>query len=189
MENLTLDGQGQLGQTVTGITNGFSQNGTFVNHVSLYQVFGTGLLVEASNGGNASSSGPYSNITFDTGTSAVPTSTVCAQILNLTSTHGIHSLTCKSESNDANAAVLLDSSNNSIEDVRIVGFYDGIRVGYNHAALSNVLMNVYGDTDRKLLSLVSHTGKRDSHNRQYRKRPQCDGSGERRRRAHDDDPG
>ena len=32
--------------------------------------------------------------------------------------------------------------------MRIVGFYDGIRVGYNHAALSNVLMNVNGDTDR-----------------------------------------
>jgi hypothetical protein len=52
----------------------------------------------------------------------------------------------ESESNNANAAVLLDASNNSIEDVRIAGFYDGIRVGANATAQSNVLFNIIGDT-------------------------------------------
>jgi hypothetical protein len=61
-------------------------------------------------------------------------------------TRGIHGLYCHSETNDAPAAVFLDSSNNSIEDVAIVGFYDGIRVGGNGSAQSNVLLNVIGDT-------------------------------------------
>jgi hypothetical protein len=120
VENLTLDGQGPLGQTVNGIANAYSQDGSYVDHVSLYQILGTGLAVS----GIASNSGPYSNITFDTGGSSGLPGTVCASINGVGGTHGIHGLSCNSETNDANAAVLLDSSNNSIEDVRIVGFYD-----------------------------------------------------------------
>ena len=44
------------------------------------------------------------------------------------SSRGIRGLTCETATRDANAAVSLDSSNNSITDVRIVGFNDGIRV-------------------------------------------------------------
>ena len=146
VENLTLDGQGQ---SINGITNAYSQDATSVNHVSLYQIRGVGLLIEqGSSGGNATNSGPYSNITFDTGSYQGTTGTVCAQILNAGSTHGIHGLSCAAETNDAPAAVLLDSSNNSIEDVRIVGFYDGISVGKNAPAQSNVLLNIIGDTAR-----------------------------------------
>jgi len=140
VENLTLDGQGQ---TINGIVNSNSQTGSYVDHVSLYQILGTGLLAES----NANNSGPYSNITFDTGGSSGLASTVCAQILGLSGTRGIHGLSCNSETNDALAAVLLDSSNNSVEDVRIVGFYDGIRVGANANAQSNVLVNIIGDTN------------------------------------------
>lgn len=140
LENLTLDGQGQ---SINGIVNSNSQTGSYVDHVSLYQILGTGLLAE----GNANNSGPYSNITFDTGGSSGLASTVCAQILGLSATRGIHGLSCNSETNDAQAAVLLDSSSNTLEDVRIVGFYDGIRVGANGDAQSNVLVNVTGDTN------------------------------------------
>jgi hypothetical protein len=65
LENLNLDGQGQMinGQAINGIVNGFSQDLSYVDHVSLYQIIGTGLSVT----GNANNSGPYSNITFDTG--------------------------------------------------------------------------------------------------------------------------
>ena len=63
VENLTLDGQGPLGQTVNGIANAYSQDGSYVDHVSLYQILGTRLAVS----GTASNSGPYSNLTFDTG--------------------------------------------------------------------------------------------------------------------------
>jgi hypothetical protein len=141
VENLTLDGQG--GSAVNGIANANSQDVSYVNHVALYQILGTGLAVA----GYATNSGPYSNITFDTGGSSGLPLTVCASINGLSGTRGIHGLSCNSETNDANAAVLLDSSNNSIEDVRIVGFYDGIRVGANAPAQSNVLFNIIGDTN------------------------------------------
>jgi len=123
VENLTLDG---LGQSLNGIVNANAQTGSHVDHVSLFQLLGTGLSLS----GNASNSGPYSNITFDTGGYSGVPSTVCASINGLNGTRGIHGLTCISQTNDAQAAVLLDSSNNSLEDVRIVGFYDGIRGGW-----------------------------------------------------------
>ncbi|MGA8491565.1 MAG: hypothetical protein WB711_14155 [Terriglobales bacterium] len=139
VENLNLDGQGQA---INGIANGFSRDLSYVDHVTLYQILGTGLSVL----GNASHSGPYSNITFDTGAYSGVSATTCASINGLTDTRGFHHWSCKSETNDAAAGILLDSSNNTLEDVRLIGFYDGIRVGANATAQSNVLLNVYGDT-------------------------------------------
>jgi hypothetical protein len=151
VERLTLDGKAQ---SIDGIINQLSQSNTYVDHVTIYQVMGTGLLISGTSGGSASNSGPYTNITFDTGIYSGTNSTVCAQISNvsggLTGTKGIHGLRCKSENQDAPAAVLLDASNNSIEDVTIVGFFDGVLVGKNAAAQSNLLLNIIGDT-----SLVS----------------------------------
>ena len=140
VEHLTLDGQGQ---SINGIVNTNAQTGSRVDHLGLYRILGTGLSVS----GQASDSGPYSNITFDLGGVSGATSTVCASINGLTGTRGIHGLNCIAENSNPQAAVLLDSSNNSIEDVRIVGFYDGIRVGANNNAQSNVLLNVIGDTN------------------------------------------
>lgn len=143
VENLTLDGQGQ---TIDGIDNGFAQDLSYVDHVGLYRILGSGLAIS----GTANNSGPYSNINFDLGGDSGTSSTICASInglSGLSGTRGIHGLTCISESNVPPAAVLLDSSNNSIEDVRIVGFYDGIRVGANANAQSNVLRNIIGDTN------------------------------------------
>lgn len=143
VEQLTLDGQAQA---VHGIENRFSQANTYVDHVTLYQILGTGLLISSSGTSSATNSGPYTDITFDTGGYSGAPSTACAQIIGTSGTRGIHGLKCKSETQDANAAVLVDASNNSIEDVTIVGFYDGILVGANAAAQSNVLVNIIGDT-------------------------------------------
>jgi len=56
-------------------------------------------------------------------------------------TRGIRGLTCKS--NYSPVAVLLDSPNNLIKDVRIMeGLDDGIRVGSQATAQSNLLMNI-----------------------------------------------
>ena len=140
VEHLTLDGQGQ---SINGIVNTNAQTGSSVDHVGLYRILGTGLSVT----GQANDSGPYSNITFDLGGFSGTQQTVCANINGQAGTRGIHGLNCISENNDPPAAVLLDSSNNSIEDVRIVGFYDGIRVGANNNAQSNVLLNIIGDTN------------------------------------------
>jgi hypothetical protein len=139
VENLILDGQGQ---TVNGIANPISQDLSYVDHVSLYQILGIGLSVT----GNANNSGPYSNIIFDTGTAAGDPSTTCAQIKGVTNTRGLHGITCISRTMDAENAILLDASNNSLEDVRIIGFVNGIVVGSQATAKSNVLFNVYGDT-------------------------------------------
>ncbi len=143
VENLTLNG---LAQSVDGIVNQYAQSNSYVDHVSIYQILGTGLLISDSGSSSASNSGPYTNITFDTGGYSGAPSTACAQIIGTSGTRGIHGLKCKSETQDANAAVLVDASNNSIEDVTIVGFYDGILVGANAAAQSNVLVNIIGDT-------------------------------------------
>lgn len=99
VENLNLDGQGQA---INGIVNAFSQNLSYVDHVSLYQILGTGLSVS----GNASHSGPYSNITFDTGAYSGVSATTCASINGLSDTRGLHHWSCKSETNDAAAGIL-----------------------------------------------------------------------------------
>jgi hypothetical protein len=142
VENLRLDGNGVIlnGIGINGIVNQYSGDLSYVDKVSLYQILGTGLLVST----NANNSGPYSDITFDSG--SFPAVGPCVSIYSLSSTRGIHGLTCISPSTEALAAVLLDSSNNTLADVRIVGFYDGISVGKNNPAHSNVLRNVYGDT-------------------------------------------
>lgn len=46
----------------------------------------------------------------------------------------------------APAAVLLDSSGNSLEDITVIGFYDGVRIGSDSNAKEDVLINVIGDT-------------------------------------------
>jgi hypothetical protein len=117
VERLTLDGQATA---IDGILNQYSGNNTYVDHVTLYQILRTGLLIS---GSSAANSGPYTNIVFDTGGYSGNSSTVCAWINGTGGTKGIHGLRCKSETNDAPAAVLLDDSNNSIQDVTIVGFY------------------------------------------------------------------
>jgi hypothetical protein len=93
VENLTLDGQSQ---SINGITNQLAGDPSPVNHVSLYRIVGTGLLVSDS----ANNSGPYSNITFDAGGLSVQ-GTVCAQILNTSSTHGMTKGTFYSGGNSA----------------------------------------------------------------------------------------
>jgi len=140
VERLTIDGNSLF---LHGISNLYAQNNTYVDHVTLYQILGTGLLIS---GPSAQNSGPYTNITFDTGSTPVTTSTACAQIIGTGGTKGIRGLMCESETNDAPAAVLLDDNNNSIQDVKVVGFHDGVLVGSNAAAQNNVLVNIIGDT-------------------------------------------
>jgi len=78
VEKLILNGQGI---SVNGIVNSNAGDDSYVDHVSLYQIRGVGLLVE----NNATNSGPYTNILFDTsGTYAGTSATVCAQIPNVT---------------------------------------------------------------------------------------------------------
>ena len=151
VEKLVLDGQGQ---TVVGISNPLAQTQSYIDQVSLYQILGTGLQIS----GSANNSGPYTNIKFDTGpTYPAASSTICVQI-EVSGTRGVRGLSCNvSTSSIANAAVLLDSSSNSIKDVTTVGFKDGILVGGNARATSDVLINVISDTQNPCKIACSFT--------------------------------
>jgi hypothetical protein len=149
LESLTLDGAGTAsnGQVVNGITNSSCGYQSYVDHVWLYRMLGTGLSVAP----GAEHSGPYSDITFNTADASASTlaSTNCAS-LSASGTHGIHQMTCTIGSPTANAtsAIKLDGSNNSLVDIRVEGFINGVLIGSSGDAVSsNVLKNVDGDSN------------------------------------------
>ena len=74
VENLMLNGNlvGGAGQNINGIEN-FTAQSSYVDHVTFFQILGIGLQVSAQN------SGPYTNITVDTGSSALTTSSCASQ--------------------------------------------------------------------------------------------------------------
>jgi hypothetical protein len=152
VENVMLNGNGRA---IHGIVNANAGELSYVNHVSLYQILKTGLNISAQD------SGPYSNINFNTGTASAGQTTVCAQISGV-QTQGIHGLTCVSNGSPS-AAVLLDASNNSIEDVSIDGFIDGIVVGENANAQSNVLFNIQYPGAVGLLNLIHICGNNNTY--------------------------
>jgi hypothetical protein len=135
IEDLSLDGNGNA---IGGIINGQAQELSYARRVNLYRLTGVGLKVW----NNAVNSGPYSQIRFDTGSSATSASgTICAQILQ--PSRGVHGLTCISN-NTPQAAVTLDTSNTSIEDVQVQGFINGVLIGKTSPAQNDVLINISG---------------------------------------------
>jgi hypothetical protein len=142
IEDLALNG-GSSGGTMNGIVNGQSQDMSYVHRVNMYQIGEIGLKVWNS----AQNSGPYSDISFDTGSGTVAGGgTVCAQIL-VSSTRGLHRLNCSSEGSTIPIlAVQLDSANNSLSDISVQGFGDGVVVGSSQSASSDVLFNITGGT-------------------------------------------
>jgi hypothetical protein len=82
VEHLTINGNAQ---TVNGIENDNCGLHCYVEHVTMYQVLGTGLKVS---GTNATDSGPYSNITFDVGGTS-DASSQCAWIIGTSGTRGM----------------------------------------------------------------------------------------------------
>jgi hypothetical protein len=119
-----------------------------VSHVTIYRIVDYGLNVYTNNDPstfNAANSGPYSNITFDTGTATTGSGTFGAY-LNF-STRGIQGMTCTTGSAPVSTATCIDVAypGNSVEDVRIEGFSTGVAV----AASDTVLMNIDGDTNPK----------------------------------------
>jgi hypothetical protein len=140
---------------LNGIVNQYGGTSSFVDHVNIYHVLGTGLVI----GGSASDSGPYSNIAMSAGASCVapggsPPSTSCVHIGDSTfgspgSTRGVHGLTCTCEGSGtaggtAQVAVAVNSSNNTLEDMHFEGYIDGIELGYQGNAQNNVILNVNG---------------------------------------------
>jgi hypothetical protein len=140
IKNLVLDGNGD---TINGINDVVAGSGALVDHVGLYRIGGTGLLIGGLNTSQAAqNSGPYTNITFDVGSIVTNANTSCLQIQGSVATKGIHSFRCISHDTNALAGIRIDSSNNTIEDVILQGFYDGILIGANGPASSNYIANV-----------------------------------------------
>src|SRR4029077_16877456 len=142
VEDLWLDGKGL---TINGISNSVSQELSYVKHVNLYQIVGTGIAIS----GTSQNSGPYTDIGFSLGTAPPASTTACAHIITA-STRGIHGLTCTgnlSSGTIPTSAVLLDASNNSIEDVTVQGFKNAVLIGSNASAQDDVLLNIRGGTN------------------------------------------
>jgi hypothetical protein len=145
VEHLFLDGS--LVTDVGGIQNQYSQDGSYLNEVNLFNFSQTGLSIAppSSTYPGATNSGPYSNITFSANSNAPACIDLEVQ------TQGIHGVTCiGNSSTTANpyTAILVNASNNSIEDVHVEGYWDGIEVGQlNTATVANILIsNVTGTT-------------------------------------------
>jgi hypothetical protein len=135
VEDLTLDGN----DSANGIINGQAREHSYVRRVYLYRIPGIGLQVWNA----ADFSGPYTDISFYNESSAV-SGTECVWINNVT-TRGVHGLSCvASGSPTPAAAVLVDGIGNSIEDVQIQGFGDGILIGKDNATGSTILLNIAG---------------------------------------------
>lgn len=155
ISNLTLNGADGLtapNNKLIGIQNLNSGESSYVDHVNLEQFGGIALYI----GGQATGSGPYSNISISPIGECTST-TVGVQIGDtngeLVATRGIHGLTATCTTSAGLAAILLDSPNNTLEDLHFEGFGDGIRVGSLVPASGstihtqgNVILNVNGGT-------------------------------------------
>jgi hypothetical protein len=147
IEHLTIDANNQTSnsQAVDGIVNPYSQELSYVKDVAIINVpsGGTGLWLAQHDIGN---SGPYSDIYFSG-------SGTCAQIFSsasgpsdsrpLPDTRGIHGLTCAGNSVQG-TAIMVDGSYNSLEDIYITGYTEGILVGSRWSAQGNLIFNVTG---------------------------------------------
>ena len=145
---LLLDGNGGASQNtaVVGIANTSSQELSYVDHVNLYGILGTGLSITTA---QAQNSGPYSNLTCNPAASYASGNSVCVEINGTGDIRGIHGLTATAPSSGSTgpaAAILLDSNNTTLEDLHFEGYVDGILIGSNAKAQSNTIFNVTGGT-------------------------------------------
>jgi hypothetical protein len=150
VEDLTLNNAlssgGAANSNIDGVLNLNSQELTYVRRVNLYGITGTGLQVGYTNYPfQAQNSGPYQSISYNVPTGI--TGKYCAQIYGA-GTRGIHGIKCNGDS--GTAGILIDSGSNSIEDVYVNGFTDGILLGSqsstNSRAWGNLISNITGGT-------------------------------------------
>lgn len=138
---VSLDGETRnppKGAPVNGIDNEFSQDLSYVDHVDFRFLEGFGIKV----GPGAANSGPYSNLIFAAGgTLAQGATTETAAVVLQTSTRGLHGMTCTADGIPF-ACTHLQAGNNSVENIHIEGFVDGIVIGDSAATGNRVNGNV-----------------------------------------------
>jgi hypothetical protein len=134
LEHLTLSSENYTVITgLNGIYNGNSQDLSYVDDVALFKIGLKGVWISApsSTASGATNSGPYSRITFTGAACGIHgCHPVCVDLE--TQTRGLHGMSCIGDSSvtgQGYAGIYVNASNNSIEDVHIEGFWDGIRIG------------------------------------------------------------
>ena len=141
IEHLQLGGGG-TGAGVGGIQNQYSGAGSYVNDVNMENFSLTGLSITAAN------SGPYSNIVYIAKSTCGSSGCRCIDVK--AQTQGIHGVTCIGNTTthglDQGAGILVNASNNSLEDVHIEAFWDGIEVGTSGTVANVLLSNITGTT-------------------------------------------
>jgi len=161
IERLKLQNASTL--VVDGIINDYATQSSYVREVEMSGLTGTGLYV----GPQAPGSGPYTNLNFTTVAGSACTGTllpVCADIE--APTQGLHGVTCLGDSstsakngNVGYPGIKINASNNSIEDVHIESFWDGIVIGDTSSPVNNVFVsNVTGAATAQLVAcMVTNT--------------------------------
>ena len=151
VENLTLDGQSQV---IDGIDNSDAEEQSYVKHVQMINIGGTGLSLGIDTSTSKSNHSSYSDISI-TETSV---GKACINIQPNAQPRGIHGISCTCltssgsvcSSSNSNPGIYLDGSDVSLQDVNINGFGDGIRIGSQGTSgivvQSNIIYNVTGGT-------------------------------------------
>lgn len=133
IEHLRIDASNSSGYVV-GIFNDVGQELNYANDVAITGLnsSSTGLMILGQSDANppasgalyyADNSGPYTDI-------YVSGAGTCLNIDGTYGTRGVNGLTCYGGGSNGNAAVLLDGSNNTIQNVTISGYTgDGILIG------------------------------------------------------------
>jgi hypothetical protein len=159
IEDVTLNASLVTSVHVSGILNLDSQELTYAKRISLLGISGIGL----ENGDSTSASGPqnagpYEQIYYSSHTGT------CAQIYGA-GMRGIHGITCVGNTTNpiSGGGILLDSTDNSIEDVFVDGYTDGILVGSQPSTSSRAWGNVFfningGSTLTNVVHLCGSTG-------------------------------
>jgi len=142
---------------LNGIVNNYAGTSSYVNDVTFQGIACAGLVIGEIGGlsSEAANSGPYTNIQFLT-----PVDNSCSGNPNLsyplcidieTQTQGVHGVTCTGagSSGAPGAAIYVNASNNTVEDVHIEHFWDGVQIGNSSGKIvANVVVsNAAGGED------------------------------------------
>ena len=115
--------------------------------MALTNIGRTGIVIGSPSGQpGAIDSGPYSNISYSAANGC--NGSVCPACVDIEAqTRGVHGITCLGDLSvsdvstaPGHAAVYVNASNNSVEDVHIEGFWDGIQIGDTSTSVGNILV-------------------------------------------------
>jgi hypothetical protein len=123
-----------------GIDNECAQSASYVDDVGMENINGTGLRV----GSGAANSGPYTNLSISVRGSSCSTAATASCVDLESQTRGLHGLTCLGNQNTSgtgtagNAGVIVNASSNSLEDIHVEAFWDGVEVGDTSSSIDNI---------------------------------------------------